>query len=144
MFDLPAVCKVTKKYMKEYGSAKNVSVHPGNFFLQDDWPTDCDGILLSQILHDWRLDECTILLKHARKVLPTGGKIYIHEMLLDDNKTSPLATVCFDLLMFINHQSQQFTKEMLFELLKSCGFSAPKTTPTFGYYSITTATKTKR
>lgn len=141
VFELPAVCEVSQRYIEESNAAESVFLHPGNFFMQDNWPMNHDGILLSQILHDWPIDKCVVILKHAYHVLPVGGQIYIHEMLLDDNTKSPLATVCFDLLMFLNHQSQQFTKEMLSELLQSCGFSTPKTIQTFGYYSITTAIK---
>lgn len=113
----------------------------GNFFIKDNWPNNCDGILLSQILHDWPLEKCKLILENAYSSLPHGGTIYIHEMLLDDDRSSPLTTSCFNLLMFVNHQSQQFNKSELTNLLLSCGFCNPKTIQTFGYYSITTATK---
>jgi hypothetical protein len=141
VFELPTVCEITKKYISEFNADKNVSVHSGNFFTNEHWPRNCDGILFSQILHDWPIEKCTEILKHAHSAMPSGGVIYVHEMMLDDSKASPLATVCFDLLMLINHRSQQFSKHELHSLLKECGFSDPLTTYTFGYFSITTATK---
>lgn len=141
VFELSAVCNETKKYVEEYNLLDKISIHPGNFFNKEDWPTDFDGILLSQIVHDWPLDRCKIILEHAYNSMPPSGKIYIHEMLLDDDKGSPLSTICFDLLMFINHKSQQFTKNELFDLLSSIGFKNPQMEKTFGYFSIVTAIK---
>ncbi|MFO3392176.1 methyltransferase [Legionella pneumophila serogroup 8] len=141
VFELPAVCNETKKYIEQYNLLDKISVHPGNFFNEKNWPTGFDGVLLSQIVHDWPLDQCKEILKHAYNSTPTGGKIYIHEMLLDEDRISPLTTACFDLLMFINHKSQQFTKNELFDLLKIIGFKNPHLEKTFGYYSVITAIK---
>lgn len=141
VFELPAVCNETKKYIEQYNLLDKISIHPGSFFNEENWPTGFDGVLLSQIVHDWPLDQCKEILKNAYNSMPTGGKIYIHEMLLDEDRISPLTTACFDLLMFINHKSQQFTKNELFELLKIIGFKDPCIEKTFGYYSVITAVK---
>lgn len=140
VFELPVVGKIAKKYIKKFNASQNVKVATGNFF-KDNWPDNHDGILFSQIFHDWTIENCTVLARKAYEALKPGGKIFIHEMLLNKNRNSPLATACFDLLMFINHRSQQFTKDELFKLLKDVGFKKPKTVNTFGYYSVTFATK---
>ncbi len=141
VFDLLPVCDVAKTYIQQFKVANRVSVHPGNFFIKNNWPHGRDGILLSQILHDWPIDHCKKILKYAYDCLPKGGIIYIHEMLLDKDRISPLTTVCFDLLMFINHHSQQFTQKEIFDLLKNSGFNKIKIQKTFGYYSIISAQK---
>jgi len=141
IFELPVVCDIAKQYIHEYNLANRVLVHPGDFFNIQTWPSDHDGVLLSQIMHDWPEEQCKIILKNAYDALPLGGKLYIHEMLLNTSRTSPLTTSCFDLLMFINHQSQQFTKNKLFKLLRSVGFKMPKMEKTFGYYSLVIAKK---
>ena len=141
VFELPIVCNETKKYIKQYNLLDKISIHPGNFFNKENWPIGFDGILLSQIVHDWPLDHCKEILTYAYNSMESGSKIYIHEMLLEDDKKSPLSTACFDLLMFINHKSQQFTKNELFDLLKTIGFKNLKMKKTFGYYSVITAIK---
>jgi len=138
VFDLPEVCKVTNNYLKKFNATKKISIEAGNFF-KTDWPKGADGVLFSQIFHDWTLEKCTYLTKKAYDILSAGGQILIHEMLI--NNKSALTVACFDLLMFVNHQSQQFTKQELFDLLRSTGFKKPKMTKTFGYYSIISATK---
>ncbi len=140
VFELPAVCEITKKYLESFNSTNKIDVLPGNFF-KDEWPNGYDGILFSQILHDWPIHQCKILIKKAYEALPIDGRIYIHEMLLSENKTGPLTIACFNLLMFVNHQSQQFTKNQLFELLSDVGLKNIKVKKTFGYYSVITGKK---
>jgi acetylserotonin N-methyltransferase len=139
IFELPAVCGITRKYLSML-NMQNIEVISGNFF-KDDWPCNHDGILFSQIFHDWPKKICAYLAKKAYETLPQDGAIYIHEMVLDEDKSSPLATACFNLLMYINHGSQQFTKNEIFSILISAGFKKPRIIKTFGYYSVITATK---
>lgn len=140
VFELPVVAEITKQYLKKFNATKKVKVISGNFF-KDNWPGGHDGILFSQIFHDWTIDNCKMLAKKAYESLAPGGKIFLHEMLLNKSRNSPLATACFDLFMFINHRSQQFTKDELFDLLKGVGFKKPKAVETFGYYSVVFAIK---
>lgn len=140
IFELPVVCEIARQYIEEYNLSNKIITHAGNFFNSKMWPTGHDGVLLSQILHDWPEEYCKKILKNSYDSLSDGGTIYIHEMLLDERK-SPLAVSCFDLLMFINHKSQQFTKKKIFELLKLAGFKNCKIKKTFGYYSVIYAKK---
>lgn len=138
LFDLPNVCEIIKGYNTE--NKHQITIHAGNF-LKESWPKNHDAILLSQILHDWPFEICQQILQSAYNSLESGGKIFIHEMLLNENKDSPTATVFFDLLMFINHRSQQFAQHELFELLTKAGFKNPSVKPMFGYFSVITASK---
>jgi hypothetical protein len=140
VLELPAVCKVASGYIKKFKLTKKITTYPANFF-QDTWPQEHDGILFSQILHDWPIAYCEKLIQQAYDALPRGGQIFIHEMLLDESKVSPLTVACFNLLMFINHKSQQFTKSQLFNLLRKTGFKNPKVKKTFGYHSVVYAKK---
>jgi cyclopropane fatty-acyl-phospholipid synthase-like methyltransferase len=143
VFELPVVCDVTKKYLEKFSVTEKVVLYPGNFF-KDAWPRGCDGILFSQIFHDWSRDYCKQLIELAYQALEPDGHVFIHEMLLDEDKTKPLTTACFDLLMYINHRSQQFTKNELFDLLNSVGFKNLNETKTFGYFSIISAKKSAK
>ncbi len=141
LFELPAVCKVAKEYIDKSKTTSKVKLHPGNFFNKSEWPRGHDSVLLSQILHDWQPQQCKQLLTTAYDSLGKGGKIFIHEMLIDKNKSSPLTIACFDLLMFINHKSQQFTKEEILVLLKESGFRNIRYQKVLGYFSMITAIK---
>lgn len=140
VFDLPEVCAVAKDYIEKANLSDRVLTIPGNFF-KSSWPDGFDAVLLSNILHDWPEKVCTEILSSALKAIPVGGKIFIHEMLLGSDQASPLATACFHLLMFINHQSQQFSLESLSRILSEVGFCNVAAHDTFGYYSVVVAEK---
>ena len=136
IYELPEVCRLIEKDL----SRKNISLSSGNFFT-DDLPRGHDGILFSNILHDWQLDKVHLLLKKAYDALPIGGKIFIHEVLLDEDKCGPEYATAFNLLMYINHGSQQYTQNELFNFLSECGFKNLKATKTHVYYSVVSGVK---
>lgn len=139
VFELPAVCQAAQEYLGETGGQHQVELYPGDFF-RDSFPAGIDGILFSNILHDWQPKQAAPLIKKAYGVLPKGGSVFIHEMLLS-KESQPLATATFNLLMYINHGSQQYTKEDLYSLLAETGFQGVKTIRTHPYYSVTVAEK---
>jgi hypothetical protein len=49
--------------------------------------------------------------------------------------------VSFDLLMYINHRSQQFTQQGLYNILEDVGFRNLEVIHTLGYYSVLSAVK---
>ena len=56
----------------------------------DQWPkpdhgTHYDAILFSNLFHDWSFEQCKRLTSSAIQVLRPGGRIYIHEIPLDNN-----------------------------------------------------------
>lgn len=136
IFELPAVCKILTKNNLNL----RINIHPGNFFT-DDLPINCDGILLSNILHDWQPDKVFQLLNKSFAALPTGGKIFIHEMLLDENRRTPLTAAAFNLLIYANHGSQQFTKLELYKYLEIAGFKSCTHIKVHSYYSLIIADK---
>ena len=139
VFELLSVCQVAQDYLMKTVSQDQVELYPGNFFT-DPFPDGVDGILFSNVLHDWQPEKAALLINEAYRVLPKGGRVFIHEMLLN-KESKPLAAATFNLLMYINHGSQQYTNESLFSLLTECGFQGMKTIKTHPYYSVTIAEK---
>jgi acetylserotonin N-methyltransferase len=136
IFELPEVCSILKNNINN----THINICSGNFFM-DSFPDNCDGVLLSNILHDWDIEHVKILLEKSFKVLPHNGKIFIHEMLLDEGRCSPITATAFNLLMYVNHGSQQFTKSQLFNLLEFVGFKNCDYVKTHHYYSLIIAQK---
>jgi acetylserotonin N-methyltransferase len=73
--------------------------------------------------------------------LVPGGRIYLHEMLLDDTGDGPLTTAAFSALMLANTRGRQFTFLQLKTLLEHAGFADVEVVPTYSYYSIVRGTK---
>jgi hypothetical protein len=146
LLDIPSVFKTTEPYFERERVLDKIDCVRLNMF-KDPWtqqhstgaPVDC--ILLSQILHDWPVARGYDLLKSAFETLSSGGKVIIHEKLLDDQRTGPVATAMVSLDMIFWTEGQQYTKQKLFDMLKETGFVDCGNRATIGYWSITYATK---
>lgn len=139
VMDLSEVCSLTQGYVARYVGEGRVKTTACNFF-KDRWPT-AGAYHFSNILHDWPLEVAGALLKRAFEALPSGGSVFVHEVLLDEGKSSPRTAVIFNLLMYINHRSQQFTFRMLQEMLTEAGFRDVRTVHTFAQYTLLRADK---
>ena len=102
---------------------------------------EADAILFGNIFHDWDVDSCQRLAQMAYDALEPGGKVLLHEMVLDEDKAGPLLTACFSVAMLIYERGKQYTFTELSDFLQQAGFSDCEVTPSFGYYHLVTATK---
>ena len=140
IMELPAMCEVAKEYISAAGLADRIETRAVDMFRQE-WPRDHDAMFFSNILHDWDFATCARLLKSAHGALPAGGRIFIHEALLDDSGAGPLTTATFSLVMLLGTQGRQFTYAELAKLLGDAGFTDVGATPSHGYYSVVRATR---
>ncbi|HEU0166166.1 MAG TPA: methyltransferase [Chloroflexota bacterium] len=138
--DLPPVTSDTTQYIRRYGVEDRVDTYSFNMFF-DPWPRDYDAIFFSNVFHDWDADRCRDLARLAFEALPPGGRIYLHEMLLNDNHDGPLTAALFSLLMCLGTRGKQFSSGDLQALLGKAGFGPISITETYGYYSLVSATK---
>ncbi|NRA63101.1 MAG: hypothetical protein HRU19_01390 [Pseudobacteriovorax sp.] len=137
--DLPTVCAAAWPYLKSSAMNDNITLLPLNFF-EDTWPKDT-CLHFGNILHDWSEPELSFLIEKAYSSLPSGGKLWITEALLTPDSCAPATVVYFDLLMHINHGSQQFTQNHLTELVVGAGFKNLEKMTEAGYYSLLMAIK---
>ncbi len=140
IFDLPAVCEISREYIRKFTVEHQVQIYPGNFFT-DPWPEGYDGFCFSNIFHDWAPQQCQQLADSAYEALEPGGRIFLHEMLLNDDRSTPLTTALFDVYMFKDFSAQQHTQAELTDILLKAGFEKPSATPALGYYSVLSAGK---
>jgi acetylserotonin N-methyltransferase len=70
-----------------------------------------------------------------------GGRIIIHEMLFNDDRTGPLSTAAFHMVMLIYIPGEQYSGRELSAMLADAGFRNIETIPTFGYWSVVTGVK---
>ncbi|WP_172621194.1 methyltransferase [Microbulbifer sp. GL-2] len=137
LFDLAPVCITAKEYIARFNKEEQIGIVKGDFF-KHDWPKGCDGICLSNVLHDWKPDTCSELLGKAFTALPSGGSIFIHDMLFDETSLTP---GLFSFHLFMNHGSQLFSATELSQLLENAGFRNPLQHQALGYFAVISATK---
>ncbi len=138
LMDLPSVCKQAERYTTQYGLRDQITILAANM-LTDSWPSGSDGVLFSNIFHNWDRATCLHLAKRSFETLPPGGRIFLLEMLLNDTSDGPLVSTVFSLMM--PPGAKQYTARELDELLQEVGFVGTNVIPTTTYYSLTSASK---
>ena len=74
--------------------------------------------------------------------LPSGGRIFLSEVLMDDDGTGPWHAAAFSLLMLIGTLGKQYSLPELRGILESAGFTRVEAVRTGGgYYSLVSAVK---
>ena len=139
VLELGPICALADRYIAEAGVQERVRTVAGDF-LRAPWPTGFDAVILSQILHDYPIARAPDLLRSARESLRPGGRIWIHEKLVDDDGMGPLANVLVDVDMMVWTEGQQYTPRQLFALLGDAGLVDARVLPGHGLWSIVEAT----
>jgi hypothetical protein len=140
VLDIPPVCEVASEFIAKQSLQDRIETQPGDMF-GDSFP-EADLHFYANIYHDWSREKGAFLTRKSFESLPPGGRIVVHEMLFDDDKTGPLATAGYNILMMVwSVDGGQYSGRELSEMLADAGFRSIETKPTFGYYSIVTGVK---
>lgn len=140
VLELPAICELANDYIAEAGVAEQVDTTSIDMF-REPWPEGYNAHFFSNIFHDWSFETCRELTRSSFDALEPGGKILLHEMLLNDSGNGPYPANAFSLLMAIGTMGQQFTLPQLREILGSAGFVNIDSRNSYGYYSIVSGEK---
>ncbi len=109
--ELPVVCGLAKEYVAKAGLADRVDAVAVDMF-QEPLPKGYDVHFYSNIWHDWDERRCLHLAKKSIDALPSGGRILIHEILLNDAKDGPLTAATDSMhMMFFTEGKQRSAGE---------------------------------
>ncbi|MDJ0782026.1 MAG: methyltransferase [Desulfosarcinaceae bacterium] len=125
VFDLPTTRPFAEKVIGEHGLADRVQFQAGDF-LQDALATDplYDAVWMSHILHGEGPDDCRTLVAKAADALAPGGRLAIHEFILDDDRRGPLFATLFSLNMLIGtEKGRAYTDGELREMMTAAGLA---------------------
>ncbi|MFJ8391973.1 methyltransferase [Streptomyces sp. NPDC094144] len=122
VYDLPHVCAYTAGKIADAGLSDRIGTHPGDFFEEPELPTGHDAILLSMIMHDWDEARNRELLAKCYRALPSGGRIVISELLVNDEKTGPLDAALMSMNMLVGTWGRNYTAAEYSEWLRAAGF----------------------
>ena len=139
VMDFQQVCDIADGYIAEYGLQDRVKTHDANIWC-DHWPT-ADLHFFSNMYHDWPSEKCHFLTAKSFQYLERGGRIVIHEMLCNDEKTGPFAPAAFGMMMMGWTEGKQYSGLELSTMLAEIGFVDITIHKAFGYYSIVTGIK---
>ena len=133
--ELPPVCDLAREYIRHFGLEGRVEAIELDM-LEEPFPTGFDAVLFSNALHDWEPFRCTELLRKAFDAVPDGGRVYVHETLLDDGRDGPTAAASLSLRMMLGTRGSQFTFRDVKDMLGAAGFHDVTVTHTWGYCSL--------
>lgn len=140
VMDLPSMASLARSFSERFGVADRVTFIGNNIF-SGEWPAGYDAVILSNVLHDWDHCRCKDLIEKAFRAIPVGGRIFVNEMLLNEDRRGPIGPALFSAVMLLFTEGQQFTFSELATLLELAGFQRVVSLARFGYYSLVTAEK---
>lgn len=139
LFDLPAVCEVAQEYLATQDLQERSRTASGDLW-QDLFPP-ADLHFYSDIFHDFSYEKCRFLARKSFASLEAGGRIIIHEMLYNGDKSGPFTVAGYDISMLLWTEGQQFSGTELSTMLEEAGFTDLRIIPTLGYWGIVTGRK---
>jgi predicted O-methyltransferase YrrM len=140
VMELEAVCEVARGYIRDGDVGDRVDSAAVDMF-RDHWPEGYDAVLVSNVFHDWSAETNAQLARSAFGALPAGGKILVHEMLVDDAGGLP-TTAGFSVRMLTTNEGKQYSLAELTALLEAAGFVDIRESKAHLYYSLVIGTKT--
>ncbi len=121
VFDLPTTRPFAEKTIEKFSLTDRINFMEGDF-IEDEIKGSYDVAWLSHILHSDGFDNCKKIIKKAVSALEPGGKIIIHEFILNNNMDSPEFPTLFSLNMLLGTENgQSYSENELTEMLKSSG-----------------------
>jgi hypothetical protein len=129
VWDRPEVLKVAQEFANTYGVAERLECRPGDMFC-DRLPAGVDVILLSNVLHDWDVPECRTLVKRCADTLPSGGRLLIHDVFLNDALDGPLPIALYSAALFSLTEGRAYSALEYHTWLAEAGLAAREIIPT--------------
>jgi len=141
LLDLAAMASEAGNYVELAGVSGQVSTAACNMFTEA-WPTGPDAHFFANVFHDWSVETNKLLAQKSFDALPSGGRIFLSEILMDDDGTGPWHAASFSLLMLIGTLGKQYSLPEFRAILESAGFTDVQAVRTGGgYYSLVSARK---
>jgi|694.fasta_scaffold01906_1 hypothetical protein len=105
--------------IKSFGLDDRLKILSADMF-EVAWP-QCDVVLLSNVLHDWGMQEVEILLRKGVQCLPPGGVLLIHEAFLSDRKDGPSPVAEYSAMLMHITQGRCYAPFEYGQVLKKLG-----------------------
>jgi SAM-dependent methyltransferase len=122
LFDLPLVIPMARRRLAAAQLSRRVKLVPGDF-MQDRLPNGADLAWVSAIVHQNSRAQNRRLFSKVFRALVPGGRIAIRDILMDDNRTQPVAGALFAVNMLVATQGGgTFTFAELQADLAAAGF----------------------
>lgn len=141
LMDLAPMVAEAGRYADAAGLAGRVELAPCNMF-EEQWPTGFAAHFFANIFHDWSEETNSLIAAKSFAALPSGGQIFLSEILMDDALDGPWSAAAFSLMMLTGTLGKQYALPELATILEGAGFVDVRAARTGGsYYSLVSARK---
>ena len=144
LVDLPDLVPLIKTMLGHYGlDDRRIDVRGCDVF-EESWNFGpCDGIHIGNFFHSLPNSKCQTLCRKAFESLAPPGRIWLHEVLLDEGRDGPLLAALWHAnMIMLGNGGKQRTLSELGLILESEGFSRVTASPTSGGFSLIEAVRT--
>jgi len=129
VYDLPTTQPFAEKTISRFGLTDRVEFMPGDY-LEQDIPGVYDVAWLSHILHAQGLKTCRRIIEKTVSVLASGGKLIVHDFILNNTMNGPVFPALFSLNMLLGTRAgQSYAEEQIIDMLSSAGVKAIERIP---------------
>jgi SAM-dependent methyltransferase len=129
VFDLPGTRPFAERTIERYDLRDRIRYVAGNY-LDQDIPGKYDAIWMSHILHAEDARTCALLIRKAAAALAPGGKILIHDFILENSMDGPLFAALFSLNMLIGTPGgQSYSEKQIMQWLIDAGLDKIRRLP---------------
>ncbi len=134
IYDLVTTQPFAQKTIDRFKVSGRVEFIAGDYTTQEfPHAESYDAVWLSHILHGEDPEMAKDVVRKAVSALKPGGKILIHEFILNDNMDGPLFPALFSINMFLGTQGgQSYSETQLREMLTTNGVSQIERHPFVG------------
>ena len=123
LFDLPHVIPMAQRRLASAGLDKRVQLVAGNF-MTDALPSGADLAWVSAIIHQNSRAQNRVLFARVLAALVPGGRIAIRDILMEEDRTRPVAGALFAINMLVATEGGgTFTFAELREDMEAAGFA---------------------
>jgi SAM-dependent methyltransferase len=129
VLDRPEVLRVAEEMAQQYDVSDRLELLPGDMFA-DPLPRDCDVVLLSNILHDWGVLQCRQLIDRCAAALPSGGRLLIHDVFLNDELDGPLPIALYSAALFTLTEGRAYSAAEYRGWMEEAGLKVGHIVPT--------------
>lgn len=122
VFDLENVIPITQHFVKLEGFEGKIKTYTGNY-TKDELPKGFDLVFLSAIIHSNSLEINQQLINKCYKALNPGGRIILHDWIMNDDRTEPLTGAIFAINMLVGTDfGDCFTEKEVSDMFLAAGF----------------------
>lgn len=140
ILERPRVCAIAQDFVRRYELQDRIKTQEIDMWSEQPFPA-ADLHFYADIFHDWSPEKCTFLVHKSFDSLEPGGRIIIHEMLYNDQKSN-FSAAAYSLIMLLSCDGgRQYSGHELSAMLKAAGFVDIEIKSTFGYWSVVTGCK---